>query len=299
MSDIGFIGVGAMGQPMALNLLQAGHQVTVYDLNPEAIAVCAEHGASPAASARDAVRGNEFILTSLRSSDAFVEVADASLIPAACAEQVFIDLGTTRICETRRVGQALSEKGAHLLDAPVSGGPEGARTGTLRIFVGGDAEVFSRARPVLEVLGDPDRIRLCGPSGSGQIVKGTNQLAMALGAAAWLEAASFATRAGVSPQAIIDTVGGEGGWRGEFAAVVRRILAGDGDQVDTKLPELPYFLEFAEEAGLPMPLTRALWDLCTEGDWSLFVNMRRTTASYWRELHRATDSQRPEDAGGG
>ncbi|NSW55807.1 MAG: NAD(P)-dependent oxidoreductase [Armatimonadetes bacterium] len=298
MSDIGFIGAGAMGRPMALNLLQAGHRVTVYDLNPEAIAACVEHGASPAASAADAVRGKEFILTSLRSSDAFVSVADVSLVPAARAEQVFIDLGTTRIRETRRVGQALLARGAHLLDAPVSGGPEGARTGMLRIFVGGDAGVYRRALPVLEVLGDPDRIRLCGPIGSGQIVKGTNQLAMALGAAAWLEAASFATRAGVSPQAILDTVGGDCGWRGEFADVVRRISAGDGDHVDTKLPELPYFLEFAEDAGLPMPLTRALWDLCAEGDWSLHDNMHRATASYWRELHRATHSRRLDGIGG-
>ena len=113
-------------------------------------------------------------MTSLRSSDIWVSVAESELLPHAEPGQVFIDLGTTTAHQTRRLAEAFSEKGATLLDVPVSSGPNGIRNGNLHMFAGGCREQFDRCVLLVSVIGDPERIVYCGPSGLGQIVKGIN-----------------------------------------------------------------------------------------------------------------------------
>ena len=281
---LGFIGLGAMGGQMARRLLGAEHRLVAFDIDAERLAACVGAGAWAAESAVDAVQRSQVVLTSLRSSAVFVEVAEESLVPNARPGQVFIDLGTTEAPETRRLAAALAARGATLLDAPVSGGPGGSQSGTLRIFVGGDEAAYRRCRPILEVLGDPERIVYCGPSGCGQVVKGVNQLAMGLGDAAYLEAIAFGVRAGADPEAIRQGVGGDEGWRAHFAALAKRVLDGTAETCWVKFPELPYFLAEAREKGFEPPLTRALYEFCRAAERSYRDNMGRPTVSFWHEL---------------
>ncbi len=287
---LGFLGLGSMGSGMARNLLKAGYRVLAFDKSPERLAAAVKEGATPAGDEDEVVAGADVILTSLPSSAVLVSIADGHFIPTARAGQVFIDLGTTEAPEVRRIARALAERGAALLDCPVSGGSAGADAGSLRIFVGGDRAVADRCRRILEVLGDPERVVYCGPSGSGQAVKAVNQLAMGLADAAYLEAVAFGVQAGVDPAAIVRAVGGPTGWRGYFASMAQRVAEGRGDDVLVKYPELPYFLREARERGFQTPLTRALCDYLREARCDWVDNMGRPRPSLWNELTRERDT---------
>jgi len=284
LPQLGFVGVGAMGGPMARNLLAAGYPLAVFDTDSERIGECVASGAEAAESAAEVVERSETVLTSLRSSPIFVQVAEESFIPKARDGQVFIDMGTVSPPEARRIGRELAEKGASLVDAPVSGGSGGASSGTLYIFVGGEEQVVAGCRPILDTLGDPEHVTYCGPSGSGQVIKAVNQLAMGLITAAHMEAVAFGVRAGVDPQVVRDAVSGPDGWRAQFGAVAQCLTDGGGADLYTKFPELPYFLAEADEKGFPMPLMRALYDFCRAGDKVFYDNMNRETRSFWHEL---------------
>ena len=291
LPTIGFIGLGNMGRRMAKNLHNAGYPLTRYDIDAAKCTALAAIGATAGKNSTEVVQNNEVVMTSLRSSDVFCSVAEEHLIPNARDGHVFIDLGTTRVKETRDIGVALAEKGATLIDAPVSGGPQGSETGTLRIFVGGDAVIVEKCRPILEVLGEPQNVVYCGPSGSGQIVKGVNQLAMGLGDAAFMEAMAFGVCAGVDPVAIREAVGMGDGWRGQFDRIAKRIIDGEGGTLVIKYPELPYFLAAAEAHGFEIPLTEALYEFCKNENYEMFDNMNRPSRSFWRTLTKDSDSE--------
>ena len=290
-STIGFIGLGNMGGRMAKNLHNTGYPLIGYDINTAKCEALAATGASTGKDATEVVKNSDVVMTSLRSSDVFSSVAEEYFIPNARDGQVFIDLGTTEVERTRNLATALAEKGATLIDAPVSGGPNGSETGTLRIFVGGDASAVEKCRPILEILGEPKYVVYCGPSGSGQIVKGVNQLAMGLGAAAYMEAMAFGVCAGVDPVAIRDVVGMGSGWRGEFDRIAKRIVDGTGKKLVVKYPELPYFLAAAETAGFEVPLTEALYEFCKKGDYEMLDNMNRLSRSFWHELTKGSEEE--------
>ena len=146
---IGFIGLGNMGGRMAKNLHNAGYPLIGYDIDVEKCSALAATGASTGKDTTELVKNSDVVMTSLRSSDVFCSVAEEHFVPNAREGQVFIDLGTTEVERTRNLATALAEKGATLIDAPVSGGPHGSETGTLRIFVGGDASAVENCRPIL------------------------------------------------------------------------------------------------------------------------------------------------------
>lgn len=291
LPTIGFIGLGNMGGRMAKNLHNAGYSLIGYDIEAAKCEALAAIGATAAQDTAEVVKNSDVIMTSLRSSDIFSSVAEEHLIPNARDGHVFIDLGTTEVEKTRDLGTRLAEKGATLIDAPVSGGPHGSETGTLRIFVGGDAAVVKKCRPILEVLGEPKYVVYCGLSGSGQIVKGVNQLAMGLGDAAFMEAVAFGVRAGVDPTAIREAVGMGNGWRGQFDRIAKRIIEGEGGTLVIKYPELPYFLAAAEAAGFEIPLTEALYEFCKAGNYEMLDNMNRPARSFWRTLIKDSDGE--------
>ena len=293
LPTIGFIGLGNMGGRMAKNLHNAGYPLIGYDIDPAKCVALATIGATAGKDTNEVVKNSDVVMTSLRSSDIFFGVAEQYLIPNARDGQVFIDLGTTEVEQTRDLATALSEKGATLIDAPVSGGPQGSETGTLRIFVGGDAVLVNKCRPILEVLGEPKYVVYCGPSGSGQIVKGVNQLAMGLGDAAFMEAMAFGVCAGVDPNAIREVVGMGDGWRGQFDRIAKRIIDGEGSTLVVKYPELPYFLAAAKASGFEIPLTETLYEFCKKGNYEMFDNMNRPSRSFWRTLTK--DSESDED----
>ena len=291
LSRIGFIGLGNMGGRMAKNLHDAGYPLIGYDIDAAKCEALAATGATAGKNTTEVVKSSDVIMTSLRSSDIFCSVAEQHFIPNAREGHVFVDLGTTEVEKTRELATALAEKGATLIDAPVSGGPHGSETGTLRIFVGGDAAVVEKYRPILEVLGEPEYVVYCGPSGSGQIVKGVNQLAMGLADAAFMEAMAFGVCAGVDPTAIREAVGMGDGWRGHFDRIAKRIIDGEGKTLVVKYPELPYFLAAAEAAGFEIPLTEALYEFCRNENYEMFDNMNRPSRSFWRTLLKDSDSE--------
>ncbi len=291
LPTIGFIGLGNMGGRMAKNLHNAGYPLIGYDIDAAKCTALAAIGATAGQDTAEVVKNNDVVMTSLRSSDVFCSVAEQHLIPNARDGHVFIDLGTTEVERTREFATAFAERGAALIDAPVSGGPHGSETGTLRIFVGGDAAIVEKCRLILEILGEPKYVVYCGPSGSGQIVKGVNQLAMGLGAAAYMEAMAFGVCAGVDPKAIREVVGMGDGWRGEFDSIAKRIIDGGGETLVVKYPELPYFLAAAEASGFEIPLTKALYEFCKNGNYEMFDNMNRPSRSFWRTLTKDSDAE--------
>ncbi|MEM7034331.1 MAG: NAD(P)-dependent oxidoreductase [Chloroflexota bacterium] len=281
---LGLIGLGNMGGAMARNLLEADYRLHVYDLDTEAVADCVSKGGITTANTTDLVRQSDIVLTSLPSSSVFVGVAEESFISNAKPDQVFIDLGTTEGEDTRRIAQAIAEKGATLLDAPVSGGPAGATSGNLRIFVGGEKDIFNQCKPILDILGEPEHVVYCGASGSGQTVKGVNQLAMGLGTTAYLEAIAYGVRAGINPKAIHQAVGGSIGWRHDIAQITQRIQDERVETMVVKFPELPYFLAEANEQGITLPLTEALFEFLDQEPRRWRDNMNRPTVSFWHTL---------------
>lgn len=294
---LGLIGLGEMGGPMARHLLRAGYTLHGYDRDAGRLAAAAAGGVLAAADGAEVVARAEVVLTSLPSSEAWVQVAEATLLPGARAGQVFIDLGTVTPPETRRLAAAFRARGAALLDVPVSGGPEGAERGDLFMFVGGDREVAERFRPLLEVLGEPSRITYCGESGCGQVAKGVNQLAMGLGVAAYLEAVAFGVRCGLLPALVGAAVGGEGGsdgWRARVREVAERAAAGRAEEMGVKFRELPYFLRAAAEQGFPLPLTEALYTFMEHGE-RVVIDDHRRAPSFWYELMHATLPQKVEN----
>ena len=293
LPTIGFIGLGNMGGRMAKNLYNAGYPLIGYDIDAAKCTALAASGATAGNDTAQVVENSDVIMTSLRSSDVFCSVAEQHLIPNAREDQIFIDLGTTEVEKTKELATAFAEKGATLIDAPVSGGPHGSETGTLRIFVGGEAAAVEKCRPILEVLGEPKYVVYCGASGTGQIVKGVNQLAMGLGDAAFMEAVAFGVCAGVDPTAIREAVGMGDGWRGQFDRIAKRIIDGEGKTLVVKYPELPYFLAAAKAAGFEIPLTETLYEFCKNGNYEMFDNMNRPSRSFWRTLTK--DSETEED----
>jgi len=286
-APIGFIGLGWMGANFARRLVEAGWRLEVFDLLPEKSAVLADQGASVAMSADQVIRTCDVVFTSLPNSEIFEAVTRQTVAPWAQAQQVFVDLGTSRVGPTRELATALAARDAALLDAPVSGDP---RT-PVYMFIGGDANAFERVRPLLEVLADPQHLAYSGPSGAGQILKGVNQLSMSLVRAAWLEAVSYATRQGITPETIARAVGGAIGWRRELADVAGQIAEGKGELNDLKFAELPYFLNAAEQVGIELPLTRALFEFCDPGPRDWRDNMNRPYASFWYMLNRKENGE--------
>jgi 3-hydroxyisobutyrate dehydrogenase len=181
MATIGFIGLGNMGGPMAVNLVKAGHAVTGYDLNPAALEALSKVGGKVATSAGEAVRNASVIITMLPAGEHVREVYlhQGGLIEAAAANTpLLIDCSTIDVESARAVTAAAETAGLAMLDAPVSGGTAGAQNGTLTFMVGGTEEAFSRGKPVLEAMGK--NIFHAGGPGAGQAVKICNNMMLAI-----------------------------------------------------------------------------------------------------------------------
>jgi 3-hydroxyisobutyrate dehydrogenase-like beta-hydroxyacid dehydrogenase len=244
---LAFIGLGAMGMPMTHRLLHARHAAAAaygvipgpyraFDLAPERLALAIREGAEAATSPWDAARHAQIVMCSLPSSEAFVAVAETDLLPHARPGQIFIEFGTTTPPQQRRLASAFAERGATLIDAPVSGGVTGAEDGTLFVFLGGDPDPVERCRPLFEVIGDPERTTYCGPAGAGQIVKGVNQLLMGLVNGAYLEILAFAACSGVSAQAVRAAMGASGPRKQDFDRIAAQVASGDGQRGRRKVP---------------------------------------------------------------
>lgn len=280
---LGFLGLGSMGSGMVKNLLNAGCKVIGYDKSAERLKLLEELGLICAKNEKEVVQKSDVTMTSLPSSDIFVQVAEQALIPNGKEDQIFIDLGTVMPSECRRLANEFKDRKMTLIDAPVTGGVGGAEEGILGIFVGGDKEIADKCTPIFEIVGDPTRIVYCGNSGSGQIVKGINQLAMGLSSAANLEAISYGVRLGVDSKIILKAVGGEGSWRKYFSQIASRIVDEKGKFVGVKHGQLKYFIEEAEYEGYDMPLSTALFKYLENSECTI-KEANRMSPSFWNEL---------------
>ncbi len=200
MTAIAFLGLGNMGGPMAANLAKAGHAVTAFDLSAAAVARAVEAGCAKAASGAEAVKDAEIVVTMLPAGKhvrAAYMNADG-VIANAQKGALLIDSSTIDVESARAVSKAASEKGLSMLDAPVSGGVGGATAGTLTFMVGGDADAFASARPVLEKMGK--NIFHAGPAGNGQAAKIANNMLLGITMIATCEAFNLAEKLGLDAQ---------------------------------------------------------------------------------------------------
>jgi 3-hydroxyisobutyrate dehydrogenase len=199
MTRLGFIGLGHMGGHMCRHVVEAGFDVTAYDLDPEAVARAAAAGARPAASLAEAVHGAEILVTSLPGPaqvDAVLTAPDGVMANLQTGALI-IEMSTSSLAVGRRAQAFAIAHGIQLIDAPVAGQTIGAEAGTLAIYVGGEPSAVARARPVLNAVGDPARIVHLGPAGTGYAVKLLLNLLWFVQTVATAEALTIGVRAGV------------------------------------------------------------------------------------------------------
>jgi 3-hydroxyisobutyrate dehydrogenase len=212
--ELGFVGLGRMGRPMTEHLLRGGHRVHVHNRSRAAVDELARQGAHAAGSPREVAERAEMVMTCLTNTESVEHVyfGAEGLLSAARPGQLLVDHSTVGLETSRQCAEGARAKGAHFLDAPVSGGPSGAASATLTIMVGGEAAAFDRARPIFELLGK--NIRLCGPTAAGSAIKLVNQLLVAINMAGVAEALVFGAKAGADAKTILEVVGtGFGGSR--------------------------------------------------------------------------------------
>jgi 3-hydroxyisobutyrate dehydrogenase len=204
MARIGFIGLGNMGLPMALNLLKAGHQVQGFDLNAAAVETFAAEGGVRASSAKEAAADSDVVVTMLPAGEHVREVylGPGGIVAHADPDTLLIDSSTIDVETARVVAAAAQAKGLAILDAPVSGGVAGARAATLTFMVGGSEAAFGRARPLLEAMGKT--IVHAGGSGNGQAAKICNNMILGVSMIAVSEAFVLAEKLGLDAQKLFD-----------------------------------------------------------------------------------------------
>lgn len=204
--DVGFIGLGRMGEPMAQNLLSAGHRLTVHNRSEAVVERMVAAGARRADSPADVARAAEIVVSCVLTpeQDEAIWIGPGGAIEGARPGQVFIDTSTVEPALTRRLAAALAPRGVEFMDAPISGGPDGARAGTLSVIVGGAAEALAKARPVLEVFGR--RIFHMGPAGCGVSAKICNQILTGTIHALVCETMVLGTKLGLDPAQLFEVV---------------------------------------------------------------------------------------------
>ena len=254
---IGFIGLGIMGRPMALNLIEAGFGLVVHSRSPgpvdELVAAGAERGTDP----EDVASRSDVVITMLPDTPdvELVLLGERGVVGGMRAGSLVIDMSTIQPLAAKGFVETFERKSVSMLDAPVSGGERGAIEGTLSIMVGGSAIAFDRGRPILEVLGS--NVVHVGPAGAGQVAKACNQLVVAATIQAVAEALVLAKKAGVDPAKVREAL--LGGFAGSKILDVhgQRMLAGDfqpGFRSVLHRKDARIVRQTAEELGSPVPL---------------------------------------------
>jgi 3-hydroxyisobutyrate dehydrogenase len=284
---IAFIGTGVMGGPMAGHLLDAGHEVVVFNRTRARADELVARGARWADSPGEAAAQADAVITMVGYPTDVEEIylAAGGIVERAGAGTVLVDMTTSSPALAKRVAEAAAERGLAALDAPVSGGDIGAKNATLTIMVGGDANAFARAEPLLRVLGK--NVILQGGPGAGQHTKMANQVAIAGSMLATVESLAYAQAAGLDPRRVLDSIGAGSAASWSLANLAPRILAGDlgpGFYVKHFVKDLKIALASAEEANIDLPgcaLAKRLYgllessggaDLGTQALWLLYGN---------------------------
>jgi len=262
MAIIGFIGLGIMGRPMAINLIKANHKLVVYDKFAK-FNDLVSLGAEGASSNKEVASKSDIIITMLPNSPHVKEaiLGAGGVVEGVKSGAIVIDMSSIAPAVSQEVGAALREKKVAFLDAPVSGGEPKAIDGTLAIMVGGEKAVFEKVKPILEKMGSS--VVLVGDIGAGNVTKLANQIVVALNIAAVSEAFVLSTRAGVNPEAVFEAI--KGGLAGSTVmnAKIPMILDGNfkpGFRVELHIKDLQNALDTAHELSVPIPLTASVME---------------------------------------
>ncbi|NIN52273.1 MAG: NAD-binding protein [Nitrososphaeria archaeon] len=256
---IGFIGVGRMGRAMSKNLLNAGYELIIYDIDKQAVRHLVSLGARAAKSPREMAEESEVILACLPSPRALEEVilGDEGVLKAAQSGSVLIDLGTTDPETIKRIARYATERGVEVLDAPVSGGTEGAEAGTLSIMVGGKREVFQGYFEVFRCIGE--KIHYVGELGSGSLVKIVNNLMSSCNTVAMVEGLALGVKAGMDPETLYKVIKESSGFSRSFESRwARRIAKGDYDPgftINLVRKDLGLAFKMGKELDVPLFMT--------------------------------------------
>ncbi|WP_410502223.1 2-hydroxy-3-oxopropionate reductase [Exiguobacterium acetylicum] len=260
---VGFIGLGIMGKPMALNILKAGYDVTVNDLNTESVETLVQAGAvfgTPA----DMGATCDVIITMLPASHHVQQVVlgENGVLQTATAGTILIDMSSISPVASVEIANQAALRGVEMLDAPVSGGEPKAIDGTLSIMVGGKETIFETVKPLLEVVGAS--VTLVGKNGSGVTAKLANQIIVNLNIAAMSEALTLAAKAGIDVEKMYQAIRGGLAGSAVLDAKVPLILERNfvaGGRIDINLKDMTNVMETAHEIGVPLPLSSQLVEI--------------------------------------
>jgi 3-hydroxyisobutyrate dehydrogenase len=261
--QVGFIGIGVMGRPMTLNLLKAGHEVTIFARHPDKPEVqeVIKAGAKLAPSSRAAAMASEIVITMVPNSMQVEEViaGPQGILEGMRKGLIIIDMSTIAPSVSRKLAENIAARGAHFLDAPVSGGSQGAEKGTLSIMVGGERETFEKALPVLEAMGRKETIFYVGPAGSGEVVKLANNILVGAISAATAEAFVLGVKAGADVDTMAKIIGASTGasWQLSNQFPLRAFNGSfkPGFMTDLLHKDLGLALDLAAENEVPTAMT--------------------------------------------
>src|SRR3989441_10455796 len=261
--QIGFIGIGVMGRPMSLNLLKAGHHVTIFARHPEKPEVqeVLNAGAKLAPSSRAVAIASDMVITMVPNSAQVEEVVNGpqGILEGARKGLVIIDMSIIAPSTSRKLAEIAAVHGAHFLDAPVSGGSQGAVNGTLTIMVGGESAIFEQARPVLEAMGKKENIFYVCPHGAGEVVKLVNNILAGAIAATIAESFVLGVKSGVDVDTMANIIGVSTGASWQLAnQFPLRAFNGSfqpGFMTNLLHKDLGLALDLAAEHQSPIPLT--------------------------------------------
>ena len=281
--QIGFVGLGIMGKPMARNLMQAGYALTVYDIVGEPVEELATEGATPAASSAEVAATTDKIITMLPDS---ADSERAILGPNGVLEgakpgSIVIDMSSISPIVSQKIAAECARQGVAMLDAPVSGGEPGAINGTLAIMVGGRQEIFDQCVDLLRVMGG--NVALTGEVGAGNTTKLANQIIVALNITALSEALVLAQKAGVDPEKVFQAIRGGLAGSAVMEAKAPMMLERNfqaGFRIRLHQKDLRNVLQAAQELNVPLPATALVQQML-----GALVNAGESEADHSAILH--------------
>lgn len=276
--QVGFIGIGVMGRPMVLNLLKADHAVTIFARHPEKAEVqeVLKAGAKQAPSSRAVAMASDIVITMVPNSPQVEEVVAGAqgILEGARKGLIIVDMSTIAPAVSRTLAEKAAAQGVHFLDAPVSGGSQGAVNGTLTIMVGGEQQIFEQVRPVLEAMGKKENIFYVGPVGSGEVVKLVNNILCGAIAAAIAESFVLGVKAGADTETMAKIIGVSSGASWQLAnQFPLRAFNGSfqpGFMTDLLYKDLGLALDLAQECHAPdkmTALTRQMYEKAREAGY--------------------------------
>ena len=257
--DIGFVGLGNMGGPMAVNMAKSGHKLTVHDLRKESAIELLEMGAEWSDTPKGVVGKNEVVFTSLpvpRDVETVV-LGENGIVEGTSGDNIYVDLSTNSPTTIRRIHDECALKGIKVLDAPVSGGTYGAAAGTLAVMVGGDEEIFKQIKPALDAIGS--HVVYCGPIGNGMVTKICNNL-LSMGIGVLMsEALTLGVKAGMDLEVLADVITNSTGGNKRLADKFPRFLfQGNfepGFATALAAKDVRLATDLGREYGIPMELS--------------------------------------------